>query len=145
MAVALEKAEELKYFSELQTMYQNKRNKLQSILDKHGLPPIVTEGIIIIVSLSLLIVFLGSYFMLADVSKINEKAYMDPKDASTKDYQFCRWLTRGQSSFLSFPFFFFSLFPLFRFLVSFLFFVFFVFFVFVFSFPLSSLHFLQCY
>ncbi len=31
--------------------------------------------------------------MLADVSKINESAYLDKNDKSPKDYQFCRRLT----------------------------------------------------
>lgn len=45
VAIALERSEELKYFSELQNMYQNKKNKLQNILTKHGLSPIPPQGI----------------------------------------------------------------------------------------------------
>jgi aspartate/methionine/tyrosine aminotransferase len=45
VAVALERSAELNYFTELKQMYQNKRDKLRSILDKHGLSPIVPQGI----------------------------------------------------------------------------------------------------
>eukprot|EP00026_Physarum_polycephalum_P009994 Phypoly_transcript_10137.p1 GENE.Phypoly_transcript_10137~~Phypoly_transcript_10137.p1 ORF type:complete len:420 (+),score=55.95 Phypoly_transcript_10137:51-1310(+) len=79
VAVALEKSPELNYFAELKDMYEKKRNRLYNILDKHGLTPIMPKG---------------SYFMLADISKISEKAYLDQSDDSNKDYQFCRWLTK---------------------------------------------------
>jgi len=79
VATALEKSPEIDYFSGLKSMYEKKRNMLHSILEKHHLTPILPQG---------------SYFMLADISKINQKAYSDNSDSSSKGYQFCRWLTR---------------------------------------------------
>jgi len=34
--------------------------------------------------------------MLADISKIDEKEYLAPSDPASKDYQFCRWMTKGK-------------------------------------------------
>jgi len=79
VAIALERSTELNYFPDLKAMYQRKKDKLQKILEKHGLQPIVPQG---------------SYFMLADVSRIKEDVYVDPKDSASKDFHFCRWLTK---------------------------------------------------
>jgi aspartate/methionine/tyrosine aminotransferase len=81
VAVAFEKVslEEREYFQSLKQTLEKKRDKLCSTLSKVGLVPVVPQG---------------SYFVLADTSKINPKLFMNPEDPSSKDYQFCRWLTK---------------------------------------------------
>lgn len=68
------------YFTDLRDSLQKKRDKLCSALSDVGLVPISPEG---------------SYFVLADFSKINTNLYYNSNDSSTKDYQFCRWLVKN--------------------------------------------------
>eukprot|EP01103_Thecamoeba_quadrilineata_P016863 TRINITY_DN5775_c0_g1_i1.p1 TRINITY_DN5775_c0_g1~~TRINITY_DN5775_c0_g1_i1.p1 ORF type:complete len:445 (-),score=83.45 TRINITY_DN5775_c0_g1_i1:12-1346(-) len=74
------------YLPELQLFYTQKRDLLLDILTNAGLRPIVPQG---------------GYFILADVSKVNKKHYIDFQSQDgeistplTQDYQFCRWLTK---------------------------------------------------
>jgi len=81
-------------------MYLRKRDRLVKALDHCGLKPVVPKG---------------SYFVMADTSSIPSSAFMGkgkaepgiggsgPKE-ETRDYQFCRWLTRELGTFcLCFP------------------------------------------
>jgi aspartate/methionine/tyrosine aminotransferase len=62
VAVGFEKvlAEEKGYWDWLKDMYTKKRNKLAGILSENGLTPIIPQG---------------SYFILADTSKIPKQVY----------------------------------------------------------------------
>jgi aspartate/methionine/tyrosine aminotransferase len=81
VAIGFEKVhqEEKDYFNKFIAMFSKKRNFLLNALRAAGLRPIVPNG---------------SYFILADTSSIDSKAYMNPKDPAQQDYQFCRWLTK---------------------------------------------------
>jgi len=66
------------YFEELRNMLKKKRDKLCGILDSVGLKPVIPQG---------------SYFALADISKIPKHHYFKSQSKETLDLQFCRWLT----------------------------------------------------
>jgi aspartate/methionine/tyrosine aminotransferase len=82
--------QEKNYFPDLKQMYWRKRDKLVTTLRDCGLAPVVPKG---------------SYFVMADTSSIPSSVFMGkgkaepgiggngPKE-ETRDYQFCRWLTR---------------------------------------------------
>jgi aspartate/methionine/tyrosine aminotransferase len=84
VAVALEESESRGYFLQLRDMFAAKREKLTKVLNDAGLKTITPHG---------------SYFILADTSKIDPTKFLDEKALatgaadSTRDYQFCRWLT----------------------------------------------------
>lgn len=81
IAVGFEKimGEEKEYFPQLQKMFQSKRDRMVEMLRSAGLEPIVPQG---------------SYFVLADFSKVKESAYLNPSDSASKDFQFSRWLPK---------------------------------------------------
>ena len=70
--------EEKNYFPWLKKDYQKKRDLLCNILKNVNLNPVVPQG---------------SYFVLADIEKVNKNVYVtDPN--GRLDYQFCRWLAK---------------------------------------------------
>ena len=82
--------QEKNYFPDLKQMYWRKRDKLVATLRDCGLAPVVPKG---------------SYFVMADTSSIPSSVFMgkgkaepgiggDGPKEETRDYQFCRWLTR---------------------------------------------------
>jgi hypothetical protein len=82
--------QEKNYFPDLKQMYWRKRDKLVATLSDCGLAPVVPKG---------------SYFVMADTSAIPSSVFMgkgkaepgiggDGPKEETRDYQFCRWLTR---------------------------------------------------
>jgi aspartate/methionine/tyrosine aminotransferase len=79
IAVALEQSESRNYFPELRSMFTKKRDALCQVLKDAGLQPTVPEG---------------SYFILADTSIVKDSLFMDSNDSSSRDFQFCRWLTK---------------------------------------------------
>ena len=85
VAVALEESESRNYFPQLRDMFSKKRAKLLNVLSESGLNPIAPQG---------------SYFILADTSKIDDSRFLDKQalatgtPGTTRDYQFCRWLTK---------------------------------------------------
>lgn len=83
---ALQESEERGYFPMLRDFFAAKREKLMNILTQVGLDPIAPQG---------------SYFILADTSKVPDEKFLDraalesgAPDA-TRDYQFCRWLIKN--------------------------------------------------
>jgi N-succinyldiaminopimelate aminotransferase len=68
-AIAMESAESLNYYTQLQAMYQAKRDKLVSGLRTAGLKPIVPEG---------------TYFVMVDISELGFE----------NDVAFCHYLTK---------------------------------------------------
>jgi aspartate/methionine/tyrosine aminotransferase len=85
VAVALEEAETRNYFKELKEMFTQKRERLIKVLEGAGLRTVSPQG---------------SYFILADTSKIPDEKFLDKEKLasgafdSTRDYQFCRWLIK---------------------------------------------------
>lgn len=79
IAVALEQAESRQYFTALKQMFARKRDALCSVLTEAGLRPTIPEG---------------SYFVLADTSVVKDSLFVNSSDSSSRDFQFCRWLTR---------------------------------------------------
>lgn len=86
VAQALQESEERGYFPMLREFFAQKREKLMQILKDVGMEPIAPQG---------------SYFILADTSKISDDKFLDraalesgAPDA-TRDYQFCRWLIKN--------------------------------------------------
>jgi len=90
IAVAFEQAQEKNYFPELKQMYWRRRDKLVKTLLDCGLAPVTPKG---------------SYFVMADTSSVPSSLFMgkglaepgiggDGPKEETRDYQFCRWLTR---------------------------------------------------
>lgn len=85
IAMSLEQAAERNYFSNLRKMFAEKRDKLLDVLKNAGLRPVVPQG---------------SYFILADTSNVDDAKFLDKdllasgKPGTTRDYQFCRWLTK---------------------------------------------------
>eukprot|EP01118_Nematostelium_gracile_P013147 TRINITY_DN4933_c0_g1_i1.p1 TRINITY_DN4933_c0_g1~~TRINITY_DN4933_c0_g1_i1.p1 ORF type:complete len:440 (+),score=105.81 TRINITY_DN4933_c0_g1_i1:29-1348(+) len=67
------------YFEELKSNLQKKRDRLCSVLSDVGLAPVVPQG---------------SYFVLADISKVKPDIYINKEDTASPDFQFCRWLTK---------------------------------------------------
>jgi len=78
VAVAFEIAAENNYWEELRFMFTKKRDRMVVVLEECGLVPVVPEG---------------SYFIFASISNIPEKMFLSSDSTSSKDYQFCRWLT----------------------------------------------------
>jgi aspartate/methionine/tyrosine aminotransferase len=86
VAVALETAPKLDYFSSLRNMYQKKRDFLVKSLRECGLNPIIPQG---------------SFFILVDVRQISLRGNEGREKAKTitglnfhlKDWNVCRWLT----------------------------------------------------
>eukprot|EP01116_Phalansterium_solitarium_P013716 TRINITY_DN31117_c0_g1_i1.p1 TRINITY_DN31117_c0_g1~~TRINITY_DN31117_c0_g1_i1.p1 ORF type:complete len:443 (-),score=136.11 TRINITY_DN31117_c0_g1_i1:174-1502(-) len=70
---------EKNYFPDLTKTYQAKRDKLCSLLEDAGLPTFRPQG---------------SYFVLADTSRVRDEAFYNPADPSRRDVQFCRFLTK---------------------------------------------------
>src|SRR5829696_2636025 len=68
MAIALERAPELDYYSELSREYHRRRDALKSVLDAANLPTLTVNG---------------AYFLMSDVSHLGFET----------DVAFCRWLT----------------------------------------------------
>jgi len=81
IGIGFEKAmtEENTYFQSMKSDLQRKRDKLCKILESVNLQPIVPQG---------------SYFILADTSLIPLSLFYSASDSSSRDYQFCRWLTK---------------------------------------------------
>ncbi|PRP76242.1 putative aminotransferase [Planoprotostelium fungivorum] len=73
------KKEDPDYFKNLSKDFQKKRDLLCDRLRSAGLNPIVPQG---------------SYFVLADISRVDEKHYFDEKSGVARDYQFARWLVK---------------------------------------------------
>lgn len=86
VAQALEESQERQYFPMLRDLFSKKREKLMSILTHVGLQPIAPQG---------------SYFILADTSKVDDSKFLDRealasgRPDATRDYQFCRWLIKN--------------------------------------------------
>ncbi|MBX3011945.1 MAG: aminotransferase class I/II-fold pyridoxal phosphate-dependent enzyme [Caldilineaceae bacterium] len=75
VAIALEVAPDHDYFAWLGQMYQAKRDRLLTVLQEVGLPPLVPDG---------------SYFILVDTSQLQV-----PQAAGVRrDVNLCRWFTR---------------------------------------------------
>src|SRR5215211_4869830 len=68
MAIALEQAPELDYYSELSRDYHGRRDALKVVLDGANLPTLPVEG---------------AYFLMSDISHLGFES----------DVEFCRWLT----------------------------------------------------
>eukprot|EP01129_Flabellula_baltica_P013247 TRINITY_DN6117_c0_g1_i1.p1 TRINITY_DN6117_c0_g1~~TRINITY_DN6117_c0_g1_i1.p1 ORF type:complete len:450 (-),score=109.28 TRINITY_DN6117_c0_g1_i1:20-1333(-) len=67
------------YWQRYRELYTRKRGILVDALSSAGLTPIMPEG---------------SFFALAKHGNISPDRYMDPNSDETRDYQFCRWLTK---------------------------------------------------
>ena len=78
VAKALQRASTSQYYKEFRSQYEDKRNLLCDLLDKAGLTPVVPQG---------------SFFVLADITRIRKDAYFDEKSDLAQDWQFCRWTT----------------------------------------------------
>lgn len=80
-ARCLEKAAGNGYYDELPARYVARRSQLCDALTAAGIPPVVPQG---------------SFFVLADISNIDESAYVDPAatDDVARDWHFCRWMTK---------------------------------------------------
>lgn len=78
VAKSLRHAEESDYFAQFRKFYEDKRSLLCTHLSTAGIEPIIPQG---------------SFFALADITKVNPKHYMNPKSNSPRDWQFCQWLT----------------------------------------------------
>ncbi|EAN78575.1 glutamine aminotransferase (GlnAT) [Trypanosoma equiperdum] len=73
-------AEEVGYYENLLSQYEKRRKLLCDMLAKNNLPPTIPSG---------------GFFVLADISLVDPKHYLDPNERSVgRDWQFCRWLTR---------------------------------------------------
>lgn len=80
IAVALEQSDTRRYFPAMAEMFTKKRDALCNVLKSVGLQPTVPEG---------------SYFVLADTSVVKDSLFFDSSDPSSRDFQFCRWLTKN--------------------------------------------------
>ena len=77
---ALGVANEIDYFATLRADYLKRRELLCGVLESAGLPYVRPQG---------------SFFVLADITSIDEKYYIDPNEKEVaKDWQFCRWMTK---------------------------------------------------
>jgi kynurenine--oxoglutarate transaminase/cysteine-S-conjugate beta-lyase/glutamine--phenylpyruvate transaminase len=79
-AASLQTMAATNYGLELRATYRRRRDVLVNGLRSAGLRPVVPQG---------------SFFVLADITAIDESYYMDPAVTDVaKDWQFCRWLTK---------------------------------------------------
>jgi kynurenine--oxoglutarate transaminase/cysteine-S-conjugate beta-lyase/glutamine--phenylpyruvate transaminase len=80
-ARSLELASTNGYFDELPQRYLARRTQLCDALTTAGLPPVVPQG---------------SFFILADISNIDESVYVDKGTTEQLglDWHFCRWMTK---------------------------------------------------
>jgi len=73
-------AETCGYYEKLVSTYSAKRGALVKALTDAGLQVVMPAG---------------GYFALADISRVDESHYVDPKETSVgRDWQFCRWMTK---------------------------------------------------
>jgi len=83
VAIAFERADELKYFEFLRNMYQKKRDILVEMLKDIGLSPIVPQG---------------AFYICADIGDIDidgkkgTDVTVTGQNLHLKDWNFCRWL-----------------------------------------------------
>ena len=80
-ARCLEQASTNGYFEELPARYLARREQLCAMLNGVGMTPVVPQG---------------SFFVLADISSIDESLYVDTGCGEDigKDWHFCRWMTK---------------------------------------------------
>lgn len=84
VARTMQEARESSYYTDLVEDYRKRRDMLCGILNDVGLEPTIPSG---------------SYFVLANIRKINPKHYLVPAEEGEddnvgNDWKFCRWMTK---------------------------------------------------
>ncbi|KAG8343616.1 kynurenine aminotransferase [Trypanosoma vivax] len=80
VARTLRAAEGKNFYNKFVEEYEHRRQLLCDILAENSLPPVIPSG---------------TFFVLADISRVDPRHYYDPNDKDTgRDWQFCRWLTK---------------------------------------------------
>ena len=80
VAKALQHASSSGYYREFRDLYEGKRNLLCDLLGKAGLEPVIPQG---------------SFFVLADISRVKKEVFHDEASPLALDWQFCRWATEA--------------------------------------------------